>query len=78
MHYFEFAVTPFVDWKEISTVFVKAHCSSDAIRYLMTLTSASDCDLNNDKFPFADFKFRTAVPECCLPCDPVVYYAPSK
>lgn len=73
MHYFEFAVTPFVDWKEISTVFVKAHCSSDAIRYLLTLTDEDDKD-----FPFADFKFRTAVPECCLPCDPVVYYAPSK
>ena len=68
MHYFEFAVTPFIDWKEILTIFVKAESSHDAIKYLLKVT-----DEDNIDYPFADFKFRTFVPECCLPNDAVIY-----
>lgn len=73
MHYFEFGVTPFIDWREVQTIYVKANSSSEAIRYLLTLTNE-----DNESFPFADFKFRTALPECCMSSDPVIYYAPSK
>lgn len=66
-------MTPFIDWSEIQTIYVKAHCSSDAIRYLLTLTNEDDRE-----FPFADFKFRTAIPECCLLNDTAIYYAPLK
>lgn len=70
MHYFEFAVTPFVDWKEVLTIFVKASSSHDAIKYLLKFTDEDNIDC-----PFADFKFRTFVPECCLPNNAVIYEA---
>lgn len=61
MHYFEFGVTPFIDWRESETVYVKAPTSGDAIKFMHTLTDEDD----NNK-PYADFKYRTSVPEACL------------
>lgn len=64
MHIFEFGVTTFIDWQNVETVYVKAASSSDAIKFMHTLTDEDD-----EKKPYADFKFRTFVPECCLPVD---------
>jgi hypothetical protein len=64
MHIFEFGVTTFIDWRDVETVYVKAESSSDAIKFMHTLTDEDD-----ENKPYADFKFRTFIPECCLPVD---------
>lgn len=68
MHFSEFAVTETIDWCDVKTVYVKAASSSDAIRFMLKLT----CPSNPDR-PFVDFKFRTAIPECCIESDAVIY-----
>ena len=64
MHIFEFGVTTFIDWRNVETVYVKAASSSDAIKFMSTLTDDDD-----ENKPYTDFRFRTSVPECCLPVD---------
>jgi hypothetical protein len=67
MHIFEFGVTTFIDWRNVETVYVKATSSSDAIKFMHTLTDEDD-----ETKPYVDFRFRTSVPECCLPIDPEI------
>ena len=55
------------------TVFVRANCSGDAVKFMHNLVSDED-----ENFPFADFRYRTAVPEICLPVDPIIYNAYDK
>lgn len=61
MNFYEFGVTTTIDWQNVETIYVKAESSHDAIKYLLKLT-----DEDNEDKPFADFKFRTAIPECCM------------
>lgn len=61
MNFYEFGVTSSIEWQDIQTVYVKADSSHDSIKYLLTLTDEDDINK-----PYADFKFRTAIPECCM------------
>lgn len=61
MNYYEFGVTTTIDWTRADTVYVKAESSHDAIKFMLTQTSDED-----ENHPYADFKFRTAIPECCM------------
>ena len=67
-NYFEFAVTKNCDWTETETVFVKAVSSHDAIKYMLKITCPTKIR------PFVDFKFRTALPECCLPFNAFIFF----
>lgn len=66
-NYFEFGVTKTIDWCDVETVFVKCISSGEAIRHMLKLTSPVKTDRE-----FVDFKFRTALPECRLPFNPVI------
>lgn len=69
-NYFEFAVTKNCDWTDTKTIFVKTISSHDAIKYMLELT----CPTKEFR-PFVDFKFRTALPENCLPFNAVILFA---
>lgn len=62
-HYFEFGTTTTIDWTRVETVYVKANCLQDALKYMRSVTD--DEDTGGEK-EFADFVYRTSVPECCL------------
>ena len=68
MNFYEFATTETVDWSVVKTVYVKTASSHDAIRFMLKLTCPS-----NLLRPFIDFKFRTAIPECCIENNAVIY-----
>lgn len=68
MNFYEFGVTQTIDWCDVKTVYVRTASSSDAIRFMLKLTSPS-----NMLRPFVDFKFRTAIPECCIENNAVIY-----
>lgn len=73
MNFYEFGVTQTIDWCDVKTVYVEAESSHEAIKFMLTLSSASNCDRENEKFPFADFKFRTAIPFCCIELGATIY-----
>lgn len=60
MHFFEFGVTSYEDWRDVQTVYVKAESSHEAIKFMLNI-----CQMD-EIFSFIDFKFRTALPECCI------------
>lgn len=68
MNFYEFATTKTVDWLDIKTVYVKTVSSHEAIRLMLKLT----CPTNTLR-PFVDFKFRTAIPECCIEKNAVIF-----
>lgn len=59
--HFEFNVTPFIDWRESQTIYVKAVCAKDAEEYMDRLTDPDDTSK-----PYADYKYLCYVPENCL------------
>ncbi len=67
MHIFEFGVTTSIDWRDVETVYVKAACSPDAIKFMHTLTDEDD-----ESKPYADFSYRAFIPDCCLPENAVI------
>ena len=68
MNFYEFGVTKTVDWSDVKTAYVKTASSRDAIRLMLKLT----CPTNILR-PFIDFKFRTAIPECCIENNAVIF-----
>lgn len=67
MHIFEFGVTTSIDWRDVETVYVKAACSPDAIKFMHTLTAEDD-----ESKPYADFSYRAFIPDRCLPENAVI------
>lgn len=72
MHYFEFGATTTIDWTDVETVYVKASCLQDALKCMRSMTDDED---NNETKEFADFTYRTTVPEVCLLNGIRIFYA---
>jgi hypothetical protein len=63
-HFFEFGATTTIDWTDVETVYVKASCLHDALNCMRSKTDSEDID--DGEKEFADFAYRTTVPEVCL------------